>query len=83
MLCFAVRPTYAPAGPAEANILFEEVYMRWSFGSTALLIALAAGTNAMAAEPADPAFGAQVDRKVMGHVGPERRRHHGPEAAGT
>ena len=35
------------------------------------------------AEHGPSAFGAQVDRKVMGHVGPERRRHHGPEAAGT
>jgi len=36
--------------------------MRWSFGTTALLLALAAGTSAMAAEPADPAFGAPVAR---------------------
>ena len=36
--------------------------MRWSFGSTALLLALAAGTHSMAAEPADPAFGTPVAR---------------------
>jgi hypothetical protein len=36
--------------------------MRWSLGSTALLLALAAGTHTMAAEPADPAFGTPVAR---------------------
>lgn len=39
--------------------------MRWSLGSTALLLALAVGTNAMAAEPADPAFGEPVARPAV------------------